>query len=78
MPSLLSSTSLEVEALRLTVQGLIISDMAAVLLVLVLVVAVLVMVLGSFSGFALVQLGVAVVFLSSSECRVNQAFFSLW
>lgn len=59
------------EALRLTVHGLIMSDMAVVLLVLVVV-------LGSFSGLALVELVVAVVFLSSSECRVNQAFFSLW
>lgn len=59
------------EALRLTVHGLIISDMAAVLFVLVVV-------LGSFSGLELVELVVVVVFLSSSECRVNQAFFSLW
>lgn len=62
---------MEVEALRLTVQGLIISDMAVVLFVLVVV-------LGSFSGLEPVELVVAVVFLSSSECRVNQAFFSLW
>ena len=47
------------------------SDMAVVLLVLAVV-------QGTFSGLVLVELVVAVVFLSSSECRVNHAFFNLW